>query len=78
MHRVWEPGTLFDAVATDWEGQLAQAFRHAVEARSGKSLKVLALQPVLWAECIIGQLQDFDAGRWTSPPICRRAVRCQT
>jgi hypothetical protein len=66
MHRVWESGTLFDFVATDWEGQLAQAFRQAVKTRSGKSLKTLALQPVLWAEGITRQLQDPQEGGWVS------------
>jgi hypothetical protein len=80
MHRAWEPGTLFDAVATDWEGQLAQTFRRAVEARSGKSLKMLALQPALWAECIMSQLQDShpdppgsQSGARPDPPAARLA-----
>ncbi len=56
--------TLFDFLAADWEDQLAKAFRLALEARSGKSLTALALQPVLWAECITKELQDPRA---TSP-----------
>lgn len=59
---VWVGDTLLDFLATDWEGQLAQAFRRAVEARSGKSLKVLALQPVLWAECVVHELQNPQEG----------------
>lgn len=54
--------SLLDFVATDWEGQLAQAFRQAVEAKSGRSLQSLALQPALWAECIARQLQDPHEG----------------
>ena len=54
--------SLLDFVATDWEGQLAQAFRQAVEAKSGRSLKSLALQPALWAECITRQLRDPQEG----------------
>jgi hypothetical protein len=50
--------TLLDFLALDWEGQLARAFRQAIEARAGKSLKTLALQPTLWAECIVRQLQN--------------------
>lgn len=50
--------TLFDFLAADWEEQLAKAFRLALEARSGKSLSALALQPVLWAECITKELQN--------------------
>jgi len=49
---------LFDLLAADWEDQLAQAFRRALESRSGKSLGVLALQPVLWTECITKELQE--------------------
>jgi hypothetical protein len=47
-----------DFLAADWEEQLAGAFRSALETRSGKSLIALALQPVLWAECITKELQD--------------------
>ncbi|MGE5297369.1 MAG: hypothetical protein ACM3VT_21305 [Solirubrobacterales bacterium] len=50
--------TLFDFLAADWDEQLAKAFRLALETRSGKSLTALALQPVLWAECITKELQD--------------------
>jgi hypothetical protein len=50
--------TLLDFLAADWDSQLAQAFRRALEARSGKSLKILALQPVLWTECVTKELLD--------------------
>ena len=50
--------TLFDFLAADWEEQLAKTFRLALQARSGKSLIALALQPVLWAECITKELQN--------------------
>lgn len=53
--------TLFDFLAADWEDQLARAFRHALEARSGKSVGALALQPVLWAECVTKELQNPHA-----------------
>ncbi|MBM4026591.1 MAG: hypothetical protein FJ280_14500 [Planctomycetes bacterium] len=56
------PDTLLDYLAADWEGQLVRAFRQTIEARSGKSLKALALQPALWADCIITQLQDPQGG----------------
>ncbi len=49
---------LLDFLMADWESQLTQAFRQAIEARSGKTLKTLALQPALWAECITNQLQN--------------------
>jgi len=54
--------TLLDFLALDWEGQLARAFRQAIEARAGKSLKTLALQPMLWAECVARQLQNPPDG----------------
>jgi hypothetical protein len=54
--------TLLDFLALDWESQLARAFRQAVEARAGKSLKTLALQPMLWAECIARQVQNPQEG----------------
>lgn len=54
---------LLDFLTTDWESQLTQAFRQAVEARSGKTLKTLAAQPALWAECIAGQLQNSQNSR---------------
>lgn len=53
--------TLFDFLAADWEDQLARAFRHALETRSGKSVGALALQPVLWAECVTKELQNPHA-----------------
>jgi hypothetical protein len=52
---------LFDFLAADWEEQLAGAFRLALEARSGKSLLSLAVQPALWTECITKELQDPHA-----------------
>ena len=54
--------TLLDLLTPDWEGQLARAFRQAIEARAGRSLKTLALQPPLWAECITHQLQNPQEG----------------
>jgi hypothetical protein len=54
--------TLLDFLTPDWEGQLARAFRKAIEERAGKSLKTLALQPPLWAECIARQLQNPQEG----------------
>ncbi len=54
--------TLLDFLALDWEGQLARAFRQAIETRAGKSLKTLALQPTLWAECMVRQLQNPQEG----------------
>jgi hypothetical protein len=54
--------TLLDFLTPDWEGQLARAFRQAIEARAGKSLRTLALQPPLWAECIAHQLQNPQEG----------------
>ncbi len=49
---------LLDFLMADWESQLTQRFRQAIELRSGKTLKTLALQPALWAECITHQLQS--------------------
>jgi hypothetical protein len=54
---------LLDFLAVDWESQLTRVFRQAVEARSGKTLKALALQPALWAECITSQLQSVRNNR---------------
>jgi len=50
--------TLLDFLAADWEGQLAQAFRQTIEARAGKSLKILAQQPGVWAQCIAAELKE--------------------
>ena len=50
--------TVFDFLAADWDNQLAQAFRRALETRSGKSLKTLALQPILWTECVVRELHN--------------------
>jgi hypothetical protein len=50
--------TLFDFLAADWDRQLAEAFRQELKVRSDKPLKVLALQPVLWAECVARELLD--------------------
>ncbi len=41
---------------------MGRAFRKAIEERAGKSLKTLALQPPLWAECIARQLQNPQEG----------------
>jgi len=49
---------LFDLLAPDWDRQLAEAFRKALQSRTGKSLHDLALEPKLWAQCVVGQLQD--------------------
>lgn len=49
--------TLFDFVAADWDRQLAEAFRRELKARSDKSLKMLAQQPLLWTDCIVKELQ---------------------
>jgi hypothetical protein len=54
--------TLLDFLTPDWEGPLTRAFRQAIEARAGRSLKTLALQPALWAECIAHQLQNPHEG----------------
>jgi len=54
--------TLFDYLAADWGSQLAEAFRQALETRSGKSLRTLALQPILWTECIVKDLQNSHTG----------------
>jgi hypothetical protein len=50
--------TIFDFLAEDWDRQLAEAVRRELKARSEKNLKTLALQPVLWAECITRELRD--------------------
>jgi hypothetical protein len=68
--------TLFDFLAADWEEQLAGAFRLALEARSGKSLLALALQPVLWIECITKEFQDPHAMSHDLPCLfTRQAVK---
>jgi hypothetical protein len=41
---------------------LARAFRQAIEARARRSLKTLALQPALWAECLAHQVQNPPEG----------------
>lgn len=52
---------LFDFLAADWDAQLAEAVRRELKARSDKTLRTLALQPVLWTECITKELQDPHA-----------------
>lgn len=49
---------LFDFIATDWDRQLAQAFRNTLRRRMGQSLRDLALEPRAWAQCIVRHLQD--------------------
>ena len=49
---------LFDLIAPDWDRQLAQAFRKALESRPKQSLAQLAQEPKAWASCVVGQLQS--------------------
>jgi hypothetical protein len=49
---------LFDLIATDWDRQLAQAFRKALESRSKQSVRELAQEPKAWASCVVNQLQS--------------------
>jgi hypothetical protein len=53
--------TLFDFLAADWDGQLAEVVRRELKARSDKTLRTLALQPMLWAECVTKELLDPHA-----------------
>ena len=53
--------TLFDFLAPDWEGQFAEVVRQELKARSDKTLKALALQPVLWTECVTEEFLDPHA-----------------
>jgi len=48
---------LFDFIATDWDRQLARAFRETLRRRMGQSLRDLALEPRAWAQCIVRHLQ---------------------
>ncbi len=54
--------TIFDFLAADWDNQLAEAVRHELKARSDKTLKALALQPVLWTDCVTKEFQDPRTG----------------
>jgi hypothetical protein len=54
--------TIFDFLAADWDSQLAEAVRHELKARSDKTLKALALQPVLWTDCVTKEFQDPRTG----------------
>jgi hypothetical protein len=67
--------TLLDFLSLDWEDQLTRAFRQAVEERAGKSLKTLALQPTLWAECVVRQLQNPQGGSELASLFALQAVR---
>jgi hypothetical protein len=49
---------LFDLIATDWDQQLAKAFRKALKSRSNQSLHDLAFEPKAWASCVVGYLQN--------------------
>jgi hypothetical protein len=51
---------LFDLIATDWDRQLARAFRKALRDKSKESLHDFALEPRAWASCVVGQLQRPD------------------
>jgi hypothetical protein len=64
--RAGEPGTLLDFVAPDWESQLTQVFRQTIAARAGKPLHTLAVQPALWSECILNQLQEYQERGWSA------------
>jgi hypothetical protein len=54
--------TIFDFLAADWDGQLAEAVRHELKVRSDKTLKALARQPVLWTDCVTKEFQDPRTG----------------
>jgi hypothetical protein len=56
-----ERETLFDFLAVDWDRQLAEAVRRELKVRSDKNLRTLALQPVLWTECVSKELLDPHA-----------------
>lgn len=49
---------LFDLLATDWDRQLAKAFRKALKTRSHQSLHDLGFEPKAWASCVVGQLEN--------------------
>lgn len=53
-----ERETLFDFLAVDWDQQLAEVVRREFKTRSDKTLWALALQPVLWTECVTKELLD--------------------
>jgi hypothetical protein len=53
-----ERETLFDFLAVDWDHHLGEAVRRALKTRSDKTLRTLALQPVLWTECVTKELLD--------------------
>lgn len=52
---------LFDFMATDWDRQLAEAFRHTLRTRMGQSLRDLALEPKAWAQCVVRHLRNPHA-----------------
>jgi len=52
---------LFDLLATDWDRQLAKAFREALASRSNPSLHDLAFEPKAWASCVAGHLKNPSA-----------------
>jgi len=60
--RLRDGETIFDFCAADWDSQLAEAVRRELKARSDKTLKTLALQPVLWSECVTKEFQDPRTG----------------
>ncbi|UCD52207.1 MAG: hypothetical protein JSW27_06120 [Phycisphaerales bacterium] len=49
---------LFDLLATDWDLQLAEAFRKTLKIRSNESLRDLAFETKAWASCVVGHLQN--------------------
>jgi hypothetical protein len=57
----WNRDVLFDLMATDWDLQLAQAFRKTLKTRSNQSLRDLAFEPKAWASCVVGYLRNPTA-----------------
>lgn len=60
--RLRDHETIFDFLAADWDNQLAEAVRRELKTRSDKTLKALALQPVLWTNCVTREFQDPHTG----------------
>jgi hypothetical protein len=49
---------LFDLLTSDWDRQLAEAFRRALASRSRDTLRDLAREPKGWSSCLVRQLEE--------------------
>jgi hypothetical protein len=49
---------LFDLLTSDWDRQLAEAFRHTLASRSKDTFRDLAREPKRWSSCLVRQFEE--------------------